>query len=161
LAFALRQRFSVVNSHLSKYIEKTHFEFPVSKRWIDKSSLSAVHSIPQVFQVKSFAGISSIKLRNLSDLHDVLCDTSMLVNATYSIHMLFNVVFKFIAIIFNVYFRLLRLVNYNRGRYEDYVHEAIMVAMLFWNVLQLTALVWACKSASEEVSLSQDKTNMQ
>jgi hypothetical protein len=152
-AFALKQRFSALNNCLSEYIEKTYFESLVSKRWINKSLLSAVHSIPHVIQVKSFDGIPSVKLKNLSDLHDVLCDTSVLVNSSYSIHMLFDVVLKFIGIIFNVYFRLLRVVNYNRSRYEDNVHEAIMVVMLFWNVLQLTALVWACKSASEEVSL--------
>jgi hypothetical protein len=153
LAFALKQRFSALNNHLREYMQETNFEFPISKRWINKSSLSAVHSIPQVIQVKSFAGMSSVKLKNLTDLHDFLCDTSALVNSTYSVHMLFDVVLKFIAIIFNVYFRLLRVINYDRGRYEDNVYEGIMVAMLFWNVLQLTALVWACKSASEEVSL--------
>jgi hypothetical protein len=154
LAFALKQRFSALNNRLSEYVEETDYEFPVSKRWIKKSSLSSVHTIPQVIQVKSFAGISSVKLKNISDLHDFLCDTSVLVNSTYSIHILFDVVLKFIAIIFSVYFRLLRVINYNRGRYEDNVYEGIMVAILFWNILQLTALVWACKSASEEVSLS-------
>lgn len=154
LAFALNQRFSALNNRLSEYIEKTCHEFPVSKRWVNRSSLSAVHIIPQIIQVKSFAGISSVKLKNISNLHDFLCDISVLVNSTYSIHMLSGVVLKFIAIIFNVYFRLLRVINYNRGRYEDNVYEGIMVAMLCWNVLQLAALMWACKSASEEVSLT-------
>lgn len=154
LAFALKQRFCALNNRLSEYTEKTDHEFPVSKQSVNRSSLSAVHNIPQIIQVKPFVGISSVKLKNISDLHDFLCDTSVLVNSTYSIHMLFDVVLKFIAIIFNVYFRLLRVINYNRGRYEDNVYEGIMVAMLFWNVLQLTALMWAYKSASEEVSLT-------
>lgn len=152
LALALKQRFSALNNRLSEYIEKTDHEFPVSKRLVNRSSLSSVHIIPQIIQVKSFAGISSVKLKNISNLHDFLCDISVLVNSTYSIHMLCGVVLKFIAIIFNAYFRLLRVINYNRGRYEDNVYEGIMVAMLCWNVLQLTALLWACKSASEEVS---------
>lgn len=113
-----------------------------------------MHNTPQIIQVKSFAEVSSVKLKNISNLHGFLCDTSVLVNSTYSIHMLSDVVLKFIAIIFNVYFRLLRVINYNRGRYEDSAYDGIMVAMLFWNVLQLTALMWACKSASEEVSLT-------
>jgi hypothetical protein len=154
LASALKQRFSALNSRLNECVEKTDFELPVSERWTGKSSIFAVHSIPRIIQVKSLSGICSVKLKNLSDLHDFLCDTAVLVNATYSVHMLFDVVLKFIAIIFNVYFRLLRVVNYTRGRYEDNVYEGIMVAMLFWNVLQLTTLVWACKSAAEEVSLS-------
>lgn len=159
LAFALKQRFSALNNLLSEYVEETAYELPVSKRWINKS-LSSVHTIPQIIQVKSFAGLSSVRLKNISDLHDFLCDTSVLVNSTYSIHMLFDVVLKFIGIIFSVYYRLLRVINYNSGRYEDNVYEGIMVAILFWNVLQLAALVWACKSASEEVSLSKLKSKL-
>jgi hypothetical protein len=150
LVFALKQRFCTVNSRFSEYIGETNFEFSIPKRWVNTSSLCFVHSVPKFIQVKS----SLLKLKNLTDLHDFLCDISELVNSTYSVHMLFDVVLKFIAIIFNVYFRLLRVLNYDRGKYEDNVYEGIMVAMLCWNVLQLTALVWACQSASEEVSAS-------
>jgi hypothetical protein len=150
LVLAIKQRFSVVNIRL----EEVSFEYPVSKRCIHKPPPSHVQSGPRVIQVTPFVGMSSIKLKNLTELHDFLCDISELVNSTYSIHLLFDVMLKFVSIIFNVYFRLLRVLTYNKDRYEGKNYEEIMVAMLIWNVLQLTALVWACKSSSEEVSLS-------
>jgi hypothetical protein len=154
LVFALKQRFCAINSRFSEYISETNFEFPIRKRCANRSPLFVVHSVPKLIQVKPFVEVPLLKLKNLTDLHDFLCDIAELVNSTYSVHMLFNVMLKFIAIIFNVYFRLLRVLNYDRGRYEDHVYEGIMVAILCWNVMQLTALVWTCHSACEEVSSS-------
>ncbi|XP_021930648.1 putative gustatory receptor 28a isoform X1 [Zootermopsis nevadensis] len=148
LVFTLKQRFCIVNSRFSECIGKTNFEIPNPKRWDNTSILYMDNSVPKFIHVKS----SLLKLKNLTDLHDFLCDVSALVNSTYSVHMLFDVMLKFVAIIFNVYFRLLRVLNYDRGRYEDNVYEGIMAAVLSWNVLQLTALVWACQSASEEAN---------
>jgi hypothetical protein len=147
----LKQRFSAVNLKIADYLNENQITFSIRPR-NNKVAVSLITFIPKVTLMDSSLDLPFKRLQHLKNLHDFLCDISELVNCTYTVHMLLNVMLKFIAIVFNIYFRLLRVLKSDKGQYNDDVWEWVMTGMLGWYVLKLSAVVWACTSTSREVS---------
>jgi hypothetical protein len=147
----LKQRFSVINLQIMDCINKRHVTFSV-RRSNNKVADSLITYVPKVTLMDCSHQLPCQRLQRLKKLHEYLCDISELVNCTYAIHMLLNVMLKFIAIVFNIYFRLLRVLKSDKGQYNDDVWEWVMTGMLGWYGVKLGAIVWACTSTAQEVS---------
>lgn len=147
----LKQRFFAVNLKITDHLNENHNTFSIRPR-NSKVAVSLITQIPKVTLMDSSFDLPCERFQYLKNLHEFLCDISELVNCTYAIHMLLNVILKFIAIVFNIYFRLLRLLKSDKGQYSDDVWEWVMTGMLGWYVLKLGAIVWACASTAREVS---------
>jgi hypothetical protein len=146
----LKQRFSTINLKITECLNENQIKFSVQLP--NNVTVPLITHIPKVSVTEMSLEISRKRMKRLRNVHEFLCDISELVNRTYAIHMLLNVMLKFIVIVFNVYFRLLRVLKSDKGQYDDDVWEWVMTGMLIWNVSKLSAILWACSSTTQEVS---------
>jgi hypothetical protein len=85
-------------------------------------------------------------------LHSLLCNAASVLNAAFSIQILFIMGFSFVTITYNSYFCVVSLLDQSKGVFGGAAWNVVSMYSLILTLLSITILLSACDSASNEVS---------
>ncbi|PSN30829.1 hypothetical protein C0J52_17334 [Blattella germanica] len=142
------QRFKAINQQFENEINNGIF-------FINQESSNKINTSFIISNVENkWFKNSFIKFKELKDHHYNLCSICGTVNNTYGILMLMNVLFKFVDIVFNAYFRILRVLKYSKGQYDHDIWEWTMTALMCWYIVKLAITLWSYSSVTYQVRYS-------
>ena len=87
-------------------------------------------------------------------LHSFLCNAASILNAAFSIQILFIMGFSFVTITYNSYFCVVSLLDQSKGVFGGAAWNVVSMYSLILTLLSTTIFLSACDSASNEVSQS-------